>query len=146
MVGNLLMGSSLSYTTSGGSTMYIAPFVTFFLLVPVLLVLLSFSEQRILRASLEAICLGIGMCTPAAVSSLIKGQTVTLVGLISAFAFLLAVRVASLVIVRRWFRSILLRDGPVCESCGYNLTGNIGGICPECGAPAAGFGSEASTA
>ena len=27
-----------------------------------------------------------------------------------------------------------LRDG-LCPSCGYNLTGNISGSCPECGAP-----------
>ena len=23
-----------------------------------------------------------------------------------------------------------------CVACGYNLTGNVSGICPECGAPA----------
>jgi predicted amidophosphoribosyltransferase len=22
-----------------------------------------------------------------------------------------------------------------CQSCGYNLTGNVSGICPECGKP-----------
>lgn len=27
---------------------------------------------------------------------------------------------------------------PVCNRCGYNLTGNISGICPECGTPVAG--------
>jgi len=24
---------------------------------------------------------------------------------------------------------------PVCASCSYNLTGNVSGICPECGTP-----------
>ncbi len=24
-----------------------------------------------------------------------------------------------------------------CQSCGYNLTGNVSGVCPECGKPAA---------
>ncbi len=24
-------------------------------------------------------------------------------------------------------------DHPVCGSCGYDLTGNVSGICPECG-------------
>lgn len=27
------------------------------------------------------------------------------------------------------------RDRCHCDSCGYNLTGNISGICPECGSP-----------
>lgn len=26
-------------------------------------------------------------------------------------------------------------DLPACEECGYNLTGNLSGRCPECGAP-----------
>jgi hypothetical protein len=26
-------------------------------------------------------------------------------------------------------------DGVSCSSCGYNLTGNTGGRCPECGSP-----------
>jgi hypothetical protein len=26
-------------------------------------------------------------------------------------------------------------DHPVCTRCGYNLTGNTSGVCPECGAP-----------
>jgi lysylphosphatidylglycerol synthetase-like protein (DUF2156 family) len=26
---------------------------------------------------------------------------------------------------------------PYCTSCGYNLTGNVSGICPECGTPVA---------
>ena len=25
--------------------------------------------------------------------------------------------------------------GPLCAYCGYNLTGNVSGICPECGEP-----------
>lgn len=28
-------------------------------------------------------------------------------------------------------------DAPHCHKCGYNLTGNISGICPECGTPIA---------
>ena len=26
---------------------------------------------------------------------------------------------------------------PVCRSCGYDLTGNVSGVCPECAAPVA---------
>jgi hypothetical protein len=28
-----------------------------------------------------------------------------------------------------------VHDGPRCVRCGYNLTGNVSGICPECGTP-----------
>jgi hypothetical protein len=28
-------------------------------------------------------------------------------------------------------------EPPQCASCGYNLTGNLSGICPECGTPTA---------
>lgn len=31
----------------------------------------------------------------------------------------------------RWVR--LRRSGAVCRTCGYNLTGNVSGVCPECG-------------
>ncbi len=33
-----------------------------------------------------------------------------------------------------WFDSP--EPGPRCRHCGYNLTGNVSGICPECGSPA----------
>ncbi|UCE59218.1 MAG: hypothetical protein JSU63_17460 [Phycisphaerales bacterium] len=39
----------------------------------------------------------------------------------------------ALVIVHRWIsRSGRVPDG-VCTKCGYNLTGNVSGTCPECG-------------
>ena len=48
-----------------------------------------------------------------------------------AVAFLLAWRVY---LRLRWR---LVPDGtPYCQSCGYNLTGNVSGVCPECGASA----------
>jgi rRNA maturation endonuclease Nob1 len=34
----------------------------------------------------------------------------------------------------------------LCRGCGYNLTGNISGICPECGRPAVGMGIASSDA
>ncbi|GMU21388.1 MAG: hypothetical protein AMXMBFR13_14810 [Phycisphaerae bacterium] len=27
------------------------------------------------------------------------------------------------------------RNGRGCDTCGYNLTGNVSGVCPECGSP-----------
>ena len=35
-------------------------------------------------------------------------------------------------VARHWRRSLL---AGLCSSCGYNLTGNTSGICPECGTP-----------
>jgi hypothetical protein len=45
----------------------------------------------------------------------------------AAFALLPTVRLAAA--TRRWRR---VRRG-LCPSCGYNLTGNVSGVCPECG-------------
>src|SRR4051812_42639250 len=41
---------------------------------------------------------------------------------------------AALVWRLRW---IARRDHPIghCDSCGYSLTGNVSGVCPECGTP-----------
>ena len=38
---------------------------------------------------------------------------------------------ASLIALRA--RRAARRAGGVCASCGYNLTGNVSGVCPECG-------------
>ena len=35
---------------------------------------------------------------------------------------------------RRLSRARTRREG-FCLTCGYNLTGNVSGVCPECGAP-----------
>jgi len=36
--------------------------------------------------------------------------------------------------IRRKLRAILVEDGiEICVPCGYDLTGNENGICPECG-------------
>jgi hypothetical protein len=32
-----------------------------------------------------------------------------------------------------WLRRRRAPIGPLCETCGYNLTGNVSGRCPECG-------------
>jgi hypothetical protein len=38
--------------------------------------------------------------------------------------------------VRRALRTELVRAGvPICIPCGYDLTGNVSGKCPECGTP-----------
>ena len=36
--------------------------------------------------------------------------------------------------IRRRLRAQLASKGiPICIPCGYNLTGNVSGVCPECG-------------
>jgi hypothetical protein len=37
--------------------------------------------------------------------------------------------------LRRWRRDRRLRNVGHCRFCGYNLTGNVSGVCPECGKP-----------
>jgi len=50
--------------------------------------------------------------------------------------FLAALAGAYPVIVAiRYVRSRRRRPPEACKRCGYNLTGNVSGICPECGTP-----------
>ncbi len=54
-------------------------------------------------------------------------------------AFVLSVAICALVGMGVWglcrlFRGrVLVQDGTLCPSCGYSLTGNVSGRCPECG-------------
>jgi hypothetical protein len=34
---------------------------------------------------------------------------------------------------------LAIKEAGYCVSCGYNLTGNVSGRCPECGEPIASF-------
>jgi len=29
--------------------------------------------------------------------------------------------------------TVVVQDGTLCGACGYDLTGNVSGVCPECG-------------
>lgn len=44
--------------------------------------------------------------------------------------------------VRRWCSARLARSVGHCRMCGYDLTGNVSGVCPECGTPATPGGSR----
>lgn len=35
--------------------------------------------------------------------------------------------------IQRWREDAKRNAPPSCAACGYNLTGNISGVCPECG-------------
>jgi hypothetical protein len=57
-------------------------------------------------------------------------ETVVIVIILPGFLFLLAMVVSVIVHPRGAFKEH--RDG-FCDQCGYNLSGNASGICPECG-------------
>lgn len=51
----------------------------------------------------------------------------------------------SLPIVEAWLRVSQPRSPSGCLACGYNLTGNTSGVCPECGMPATASGALLSS-
>jgi hypothetical protein len=105
-------------------------------IVPVILVVLSLWEQRFGRAALEALSLAGGMVLTYAIrlGDDALDSPYLMISAVFAFACILF-RLGSLMVVRTWIRKIVLDHGPLCSSCGYNLTGNISGVCPECGIP-----------
>jgi len=58
-----------------------------------------------------------------------------LLGGLQLFVLYLVVRLIGLAMVRLFFVSVLIQSGGLCRGCGYNLTGNTSGVCPECGTP-----------
>lgn len=44
----------------------------------------------------------------------------------------LATPLAIFGLLSRWYAPVRIPPGH-CQKCGYNLTGNISGVCPECG-------------
>jgi hypothetical protein len=56
-----------------------------------------------------------------------------------AWPLYVATHILSVAIVARWAARRLRRQlrllGGGCRACGYNLTGNVSGVCPECGTP-----------
>jgi predicted amidophosphoribosyltransferase len=57
-----------------------------------------------------------------------------LIVLLALLFFLLLFGYAIVDEVRKHRRT---RGGPICPRCGYSLTGNVSGVCPECGTPVA---------
>ncbi|GMU21386.1 MAG: hypothetical protein AMXMBFR13_14790 [Phycisphaerae bacterium] len=45
------------------------------------------------------------------------------------------VLIGVLVGVRYYLRTSVVPPKELCAQCGYNLTGNVSGVCPECGSP-----------
>jgi hypothetical protein len=56
---------------------------------------------------------------------------------IPLWPLVLATAVLPLIALSRYGIRRLKREPGHCQSCGYNLTGNTSGVCPECGTPVA---------
>lgn len=55
------------------------------------------------------------------------------------FAFMFLSAYPTVTLIRRWFRRARVRNRRLkgeCTECGYDLTGNVSGACPECAADA----------
>jgi len=48
---------------------------------------------------------------------------------------LLTLAYPGFVLISRTYRSLHRKSRGRCRQCGYNLTGNASGVCPECGTP-----------
>ncbi|GEM_PF-2629149 len=55
-----------------------------------------------------------------------------------ALPFLVIAPCAAVAIIARPVHRSVHRKGGLCPMCGYNLTSNVSGRCPECGSPAGG--------
>ncbi len=121
----------------------VAQVIIVLLLIAGLAVALSFGEQRIGRACLEAIAIGAGLTAAYAgwpISWAVRSQSGLSSAVLQVILFLAAVsvlsvliRLAGLGLVRWLFRRIVVQTGSLCRTCDYDLTGNVSGVCPECG-------------
>ena len=120
----------------GSYTFHFGEAVLAFVIFPAILVWLSFSEQRVRRAALEALAFAAGtglvLCGWEfwANRESLGNVVLTAVGIVVQG---LAIRLAGLWAVRSMIRQVVFQTGSLCRSCGYDLTGNVSGVCPECG-------------
>lgn len=71
------------------------------------------------------------------------GQGVVVVTVLSCWMLILSFKKT---IRRRLWRVLADHGIPCCTVCGYNLTGNVSGVCPECGEPIPDLESPEGTA
>jgi hypothetical protein len=72
-----------------------------------------------------------------------RGQITTpfIAGMILMWTSVVAALIATVVF---WYRNQRIPPGH-CQTCGYNLTGNTSGRCPECGQPVEGTSNQAQS-
>jgi hypothetical protein len=125
---------------TGASSIHVGNALVLLLLLPLWLAVLSWSEQRWWYAVLEALAVWLSMVI-AMMSLLLAHPGLSprlpddLGPAIALAVIYLLVRLIALAFVRFLVVSVVYQDGSLCSSCGYNLTGNVSGICPECGTP-----------
>ena len=83
--------------------------------------------------------LAIGSCTVSWVSSsTLRGRPELFSGNTGLGVVILCAAFALMVQILRWFPIVSTAcAADRCRECGYDLTGNVSGICPECGAQVA---------
>ena len=70
----------------------------------------------------------------------------TVSALIIVASLLAVCGVTSVLVIRRGYRDAVRADWRKhgrCPACGYSLTGNVSGVCPECGTRVGGVGGGA---
>ena len=77
----------------------------------------------------------IGGCTAVVLTGWLVGSRVrSLLGLVFLGGMLFSYDLLLRSPIRRSLRRQLWNEGlPICIGCGYDLTGNVSGVCPECG-------------
>jgi len=114
--------------------------------VPALSTLPYESQQRIVRAAADKIewtyerQIGLVSRLIAPPMALFAASLILGIYRVLGAPFLLIGIAVSCTLAWRYERSLLLpriqaEFGEACANCGYNLTGNASGVCPECGAP-----------
>ena len=64
-----------------------------------------------------------------------KGPWATAAAAVGGYALAFAAVIAWRFVERRQTRRVRRRRQGLCTECGYDLTGNVSGKCPECGTP-----------
>lgn len=105
-------------------------FLPFFFasLVAICLIAHGVFPESLAKATLSSVGVSAGCCL--AVELYLRSSNVlSHVVFVSACTFIVAPFVGA---AKRWWRADRHRRGH-CRKCGYNLTGNVSGRCPECG-------------
>lgn len=105
-------------------------FLPFFFasLVAICLIAHGVFPESLAKATLSSVGVSAGCCLAVEVY-LGSSNVLSHVVFVSACTFIIAPFVGA---AKHWWRTTRHRRGH-CRKCGYNLTGNVSGRCPECG-------------
>ncbi len=104
--------------------------IIWMLLVPIVLILWRY------RRALAQIMLALAILCAACSSLDSRSDRPLAIEFCQPFFWAAAVMAALSILVGAWPNAQRRRSPyPLCHKCGYNLTGNVSGVCPECGTP-----------